>query len=59
MQQLQVSIGAASTGPREIADQAALTVDLGGGDELVRAVIYSEVLAPPKALRTGPDTWDL
>ncbi|MHC4717514.1 MAG: hypothetical protein ACYS5V_11125 [Planctomycetota bacterium] len=33
-------------------------VDLRGREELVRAVIYSEILGPPKALRAGPESWE-
>ena len=36
-----------------------LLVDLSNRDEAMLGIVYSEILGPPKALRTGPDPWDL
>ncbi len=34
-------------------------VDLSDPDDLRRAVIYHELLSPPKALRRDPEQWDI
>lgn len=39
--------------------QLAAMVDLGRADEARRAIIYHEILSPPKALREGGEMWEL
>ncbi len=39
--------------------QLAAMVDLGRADEAQRAIIYHEILSPPKALRKGGEMWEL
>jgi hypothetical protein len=33
-------------------------IDLTNRDELRKAIIYSEILQPPKGLRKNPDPWE-
>jgi hypothetical protein len=54
---LQPTIGAGSAVGRE-ARQARVLVDLGSRREAMRAIIYSEILGLPKALREGPEPWE-
>ncbi|MCK4276188.1 MAG: hypothetical protein KAX78_06725 [Phycisphaerae bacterium] len=44
--------------PRQLGPRPAM-VDLGGADEARRAIIYHEILSPPKALREGGEMWEL
>jgi len=42
----------------DAAAGAAGRIDLSGADEARRAIIYSEILGAPKALRGGPEPWE-
>jgi len=53
----------ATAGPAAGAGQAArrvrVLVDLHDRKEALRAIVYSEIIGPPKALRTDRERWDL
>ena len=45
---------------RDAAQAApAVAVDLSNPDTLRQAVIYHELLSPPKALRHDPEPWEI
>jgi hypothetical protein len=48
---------APATGP-EVGPQVRVRVNLGDRGEAVKAILYSEILGPPKALRRGPESWE-
>jgi hypothetical protein len=48
-----------AAGPLAAAEVRALLADLKTPDALRRAILHYEVFAPPKALRPGPEMWDL
>ncbi|MBS3734604.1 MAG: hypothetical protein KGY99_06720 [Phycisphaerae bacterium] len=51
-------LGSSSEGTRRAGDAPRIVVDLGTADEARRAILYHEILAPPKALTTGEELWD-
>ena len=54
---LRPTIGMSSTADRT-EDQVQVLVDLGSRREALRAIIYSEILGLPKALRRAPEPWE-
>lgn len=42
----------------EAGREVRVGVDLDDRREAVKAILYSEILGPPKALRRGPESWE-
>ncbi|HET6430353.1 MAG TPA: hypothetical protein VFJ30_18205 [Phycisphaerae bacterium] len=47
-----------AAGTETVIEEIVHRVDLQSRQELVRAVIFAEILGPPKALRDGPEPWE-
>ena len=48
-----------AAGPAAAATAQGLLADLKVSDGLRRAILHYEIFAPPKALRPGPEPWEL
>ncbi|KPK85812.1 MAG: hypothetical protein AMJ81_02660 [Phycisphaerae bacterium SM23_33] len=57
LEHLRTSIATAAGGP-EAERQIRVRVDLSDRTEAVKAILYSEILGSPKALRRGPESWE-
>jgi len=51
--------GGPAGGGDEAARAVRVSVDLTGRQEAIRAIVHSEILGPPKALRRGPEMWEI